>query len=378
MLSYSTQLIDDEDIDEVIKVLKSDLLAQGPMVAKFEQDLCNYTGAKYAVTFNSGTSALQAAYNICGIKEDDEIITTPISFVATSNMFVILGAKPIWCDIKPDGNIDEKSIEKLITSKTKAIIPVDFAGKPVEIEAIKTIAKQYNLLIIQDSSHALGSSINGKKVGSFADMTIFSFHAIKPITTSEGGAIVTDNEEYAKALRLFRSHGIVKKEFWNSDMQSMGYNLRMTEVAGALGSSQLKKLDKFISKRNKISEYFDERFKNENLFSTQKLLHNTVSSRHLYPILLAPKLHSNKEKIFVELQERGLGVQVHYKPIYKNSFYIEKFGEVILKVANDFYNAEITIPCNQTMSMDDAKYVADTLLAVISKYADMQINQVKI
>lgn len=368
MLSYSTQLIDDDDITNVIETLKSSLLAQGPKVAQFEADLCKYTGAKYAITFNSATSALNGAYSISGIKEDDEIITTPISFVATSNMFVKLGAKPTWCDVKLDGNIDENKIESLITSKTKAIVPVDFAGKPVNIKAINNIAKRNNLLVIQDASHALGSSINGQKIGFFSDMTIFSFHAIKPITTSEGGAVLTDNKEYADALRLYRSHGMVKKELWNSDMVSMGYNLRMSEVAATLGSSQLKKLDKFIESRNKIANYFDERFKNETMFLTPKIDSNTVSSRHLYPIILNPELHCEKEDIFKELQNKGLGIQVHYKPIYKNSFYIEKFGKFSLPVANDFYASEISIPCNQTMSMEDAKYVADTFLDTLANY----------
>jgi len=369
MLSYSTQLIEEDDIQAVVEVLQSSFLAQGPKVEKFEDDLCKYTNAKYAIAFNSATSALSAAYNISNIQKDDEIITSPISFVATSNMFVTLGAKPIWCDVKLDGNIDEKQIEKLINLKTKAIVVVDFAGKPVEIEFIKKIAQKYKLLLIQDSSHALGSSINNHKIGSFSDMTIFSFHAIKPITTSEGGAILTDNEEYAKKLKLFRSHGIVKKENWNSDMVSMGYNLRMTEVAAALGSSQLKKLDKFIKKRNEISNYFDNRFQNEKMFLTQKLKINTISSRHLYPIILNPELHCVKEEIFKELQERNLGVQVHYKPIYQNSFYKEKFGAISLPVSNDFYRSEISIPCNQTMDMKDAKYVADTFLDVIKKYS---------
>ena len=369
MLSYSTQLIDEDDISVVVDVLRSKLLTQGPKVLEFEKDLCEYTGAKYAITFNSATSALQASYSICGIKEDDEIITSPISFVATSNMFVRLGAKPIWCDVKLDGNIDESQIEKLITDKTKAIVPIDFAGKPVDIQKINSIAKKHNLLVIQDSSHALGSSINNKKIGSFSDMTIFSFHAIKPITTCEGGVVLTDNEEFANKLKLYRSHGVIKKEFWNADMQSMGYNLRMTELAAALGSSQLKKLDDFIQKRNEISNYFDERFKTNKMFLTQKLETNTISSRHLYPIILNPELHCMKEEIFVELQELGLGVQVHYKPIYQNSFYIQKFGKHSLNVANDFYLSEISLPCNQTMSMQDAKYVADSFLSVIEKYA---------
>ena len=368
MLSYSTQLIDADDVEVVAEVLRSDFLTQGKKVEKFESDLCNYTSAKYAVVFNSATSALSGVYTVCAINKDDEIITTPISFVATSNMFVILGAKPVWCDVKLDGNIDENKIEKLITGKTKAIVVVDFAGKPVEIQKISNIAKKHGLLLIQDSSHALGSSVDRQKIGSFSDMTVFSFHAIKPITTGEGGAVLTDSKEYADKLRLFRSHGMIKKELWNSDMISMGYNFRMTEIAAALGSSQLKKLDNFIKIRNEISNYYNDRFKNEKLFLTQKIEKNTLSSRHLYPIILNPELHCMKEDIFKELQERGLGVQVHYKPIYKNSFYIEKFGQVSLSVANDFYLSELSIPCHQKISIQDAKYVADTFLDVIHKY----------
>lgn len=369
MIPYSTQAIDDDDINAVVEVLRGSLLTQGKKVEEFEKELCEYTKAKHAVTFNSATSALLAAYTVCGITKDDEIITTPISFVATSNMFVALGAKPIWCDVKLDGNIDERYIEKLITPKTKAIAPVDFAGKAVEIEKILAIAKKHNLLVIQDSSHALGSSVNSKKIGSFADMTIFSFHAIKPITTGEGGAVMTNNDEYATKLRLFRSHGILKKELWNSDMIQMGHNFRLTEFAAALGISQLKKLDGFINTRNEIASFYNEIFKDEKLFSIIKLEENSLSSRHLYPILLAPELHCVKEEIFKELQKNGIGVQVHYKPIYQNSFYKEKFGDFSLHVADDFYKSEISIPCHQKMSLDDAAFVADTLLKVIHKYS---------
>ena len=368
MIPYSTQLIDDDDINAVVEVLKSPYLTQGKKVEEFEKALCDYTKTKHTVTFNSATSALLAAYSISGICAGDEIITTPVSFVATSNMFVQLGAIPVWCDVKLDGNIDERSIERLITSKTKAIVPVHFAGKPVEIEKIHQIARKHNLIVIEDAAHALGSSVNGKKIGSLSDMTIFSFHAIKPITTGEGGAVLTDDNTYADKLRLFRSHGIIKKKLWDSDMSSMGHNFRLTEFAAALGISQLKKLDSFINIRNEIASYYNERFKDEKLFSVTKIVDNTISSRHLYPIVLAPELQCPKEDIFRELQESGIGVQVHYKPIYQNSFYKEKFGNISLHVANDFYSSEISIPCHQKMSLDDARFVADKLLEVINRY----------
>ena len=369
MIPYSTQLIEQDDIDGVIEVLKSPYLTQGKKVEEFEEALCSYTGSKYAITFNSATSALLGAYSAVDIGTDDEIITTPISFVATSNMFVTLGAKPIWCDVKLDGNIDENQIQKLITPKTKAIVAVDFAGKPVEMHKIKEVAQKYNLLVIDDASHALGSSIDDKKVGSLADMTIFSFHAIKPITTAEGGAVLTDNEEWAKKMRLFRSHGMVKKELYNSDMISLGHNFRLSEIAASLGLTQIKKLDGFIKKRNDIAAYYDERFKDEKLFLTQKISSNQRSSRHLYPIVLNPELQCVKEDIFKQLQENSIGVQVHYKPIYQNSFYKKKFGYISLHVANNFYKSEISIPCHQKMSLDDAKFVADTFLEVLGKYS---------
>lgn len=369
MTPYSRQSISQEDIDEVVRVLQSSHLTQGREVELFEEVICEHLDVKYAITFNSATSALFATYSVAGISQDDEIITSPISFVATSNMFVALGAKPIWCDVRLDGNIDETRIEALITPRTKAIVAVDFAGKSVAIERIKEIAQKHKLLLIEDAAHAFGSSIGDKKVGTFADMSIFSFHAIKPFTTGEGGCVVTDNEEFARELRLFRSHGIVKKKFWNSDMQSMGHNFRLTEFAAALGRSQLGRLESFIAQREEIAHYYEKRFANHKLFNVIKLEQNTRSSHHLYPILLNPSLHCLKEEIFEELQKRGLGVQVHYKPIYQNSFYKERFGVTRLDVAEDFYRSEISIPCHQEMRLEDAALVADTLLEVLEQYA---------
>lgn len=369
MLPYSTQLIEEDDIAAVVEILKGSHLTQGVKVEEFEEAIAQYVGARYCVTFNSATSALLGAYAIAELKENDEIITTPISFVATSNMAIALGAKPIFCDIKMDGNIDETLIEQLITPQTRAIVPVDFAGKPVAIEMIKTLADKHNLLVIEDASHALGSDINHQKIGSFADMTIFSFHAIKPITTGEGGAVVTNNEEFAKRLRLFRSHGMVKKQLWNSDMVSLGHNFRLTEFAAALGVSQVHKLDRFIGVRESIARYYNEHFAGHKLFSTIAIDSSEQSARHLYVLLLNPELHCVKEEIFAELQSRGLGVQVHYKPIYQNSFYKERFGEIRLSTTELFYKSELSIPCHQKMSLEDAKMVADILLEVIEKYS---------
>lgn len=369
MIPYSTQLIEQDDIDAVVEVLQSSHLTQGAKVAEFENALAEYIGVKHVIAMNSATSALLALYAACEIGEGDEIITTPISFVATSNMFVTLGAKPLWCDVKLDGNIDESQIEALITTKTKAIVVVDFGGKPVEMQTIESIARKHGLLLIDDASHALGSSRDGKKIGAFGDATIFSFHAIKPITTGEGGAVATNSDEIAAKARLFRSHGITKKELWNSDMGMMGHNFRITEFAAALGLSQLKKLEGFIAKRNEIAAYYDERFSHAKMFLTQKINAGDVSARHLYPIILNPELHCVKEEIFKELLACEIGVQVHYKPIYQNSYYIEKFGRAKCPVAEDFYKSEISIPCQHKMSLEDAKYVTDKFLEILEKFA---------
>lgn len=369
MIPYSTQAINEDDITAVTKVLRSSHLTQGKQVEAFEQALCDYTGASYAVTFNSATSALMSAYSAAGIGKDDEIITTPISFVATSNMAIALDANPIFCDVKLDGNIDERLIEKLITPQTKAIVPVHFGGKPVSLKKIQALADKHKLLIIEDACHALGSEVNGQKIGSISDMSIFSFHAIKPITTGEGGAVLTNNKEYAEKLRRFRSHGIIKKKFWNMDMIEMGHNYRMTDIAAALGLSQMKRLDTFIEKRDAIAAYYDDKFKGHKLFQTIKIPENERSARHLYPITLSPSLHCPKEDIFSALHEKGIGVQVHYKPIYQNSFYIDKYGKQNFSVAEDFYRSELSLPCHQKMNLDEAKYVADTFLKILEEYS---------
>lgn len=369
MLPYSTQFIEEDDIAAVVDVLRSSHLTQGSKVEEFETAIAEYVGARYCVAFNSATSALLGAYAVAELGENDEIITTPISFVATSNMAIALEAKPVFCDVKMDGNIDESLIESLITPRTRALVPVDFAGKPVVIEEIKAIAQKHNLLVIEDASHALGSSIGTRKIGSNADMTIFSFHAIKPITTGEGGAVVTNDEEFARKLHLFRSHGIIKKQLWNSDMVSLGHNFRLTEFAAALGLSQLHKLDRFLETRNDIARYYDERFAGHKLFTTIAIDPDEQSARHLYPLLLSPQLHCVKEDIFSELQTQGLGVQVHYKPIYQNSFYKGRFGEQRLPNTEHFYKSELSIPCHQKMTLENARMVADTVLDVMEKYA---------
>lgn len=366
MLPYSTQLIEQDDIDTIIKTLNNNLLTQGHIVEKFEDCLCRFCNAKYALAFNSATSALYAAYHICDL-EDSEVITTPLSFVATSNMILQNNAIPVFCDIKSDGNIDENKITASITQKTKAIASVDYGGKSVEALQIKKIAKQNDLIFISDSSHALGSKFENQNTGSIADISIFSFHPLKPITTLEGGALLTNSKDFYEKAKLTRSHGVVKQKLWHYDVIDNGFNFRMNEIQAALGITQLQKLESFIQIREEIASFYDDFFKDNPFFSTlhQNNLH--TSSNHLYPILLKKHLWHQKEKLFDQLLKNQIGVQVHYKPIYHFSFYKNKFPNLYLPQTEDFYNAEISIPCHQKMDLKLAKKTAQTILSIFEK-----------
>jgi len=353
-LPYGHQYIDDEDIKEVVKVLKGDWITQGPKVAEFGKALADYTGAKYAVVFNSGTAALHAACFAAGIKEGDEVITTPISFVATSNCILYRETKPVFADIKEDTyNINPEEIKKKITPRTKAIILVDFAGQPADLEEIYQIAKEHNLIVIEDASHALGSEYRYHlpftihysqidkwiKVGSctHSDMTTFSFHPVKNITTGEGGAVTTNNKEFYEKLLLFRNHGITKnpdkflnKEFglshhspftihhshsWYYEMQELGYNYRLTDFQCALGISQLRKLNGFLRRRREIAERYNETFKNIEEIITPYEKPGVRLAWHIYVIRLKlNKLKATRREIFETLRRENIGVQVHYIP----------------------------------------------------------------
>lgn len=366
MIPYSRQSISQHDIKEVVKALKDDFLTGGKRVKEFEDELCKYLDVKYSVVLNSATSALHVAFMCANLQQNDEFITTPITFAATSNAGMMVGAKPIFCDIKRNGNIDEKKIQSLINKKTKAIVPVDFGGLPVNIDEILKIAKKHNLIVIDDASHALGSRYeDGTCVGTKADISIFSFHAIKPITTFEGGALVTNDKNIYKRALLLRSHHIEKRGLWDWSMDSIGYNYRLSDVACSLGISQLKRLDQFIKQRDKIALFYDKTFKDNHFFTTIQIPKNITSSRHLYPIFLKKKFLSKKKEIFKALQKRGLGVQVHYKPLYKSKLY-RSFIDKPLKISEHFYKSELSIPCHQKMNLKDAKFVAKNLLEVLS------------
>ncbi|ECR1599400.1 UDP-4-amino-4,6-dideoxy-N-acetyl-beta-L-altrosamine transaminase [Campylobacter coli] len=369
MLTYSHQNIDQSDIDALTKALKDEILTGGKKVDEFEEALCEYVGVKHACVLNSATSALHLAYTALDIKEKI-VLTTPLTFAATANAALIAGAKVEFIDIKNDGNIDEKKLEARLLKDSKnigAISVVDFGGNSVEIDEISSLAKKYNIPLIDDASHALGALYKNEKVGKKADLSIFSFHPVKPITTFEGGAVVSDNEELIDKIKLLRSHGIVKKRLWDSDMIELGYNYRLSDVACALGINQLKKLDHNLEKREEIASFYDKEFEKNPYFSTIKIKNYKKSSRHLYPILLFPEFYCQKEELFESLLHTGIGVQVHYKPTYEFSFYKKLLGEIRLQNADNFYKAELSIPCHQEMNLKDAKFVKDTLFSILEK-----------
>ncbi|EAJ6008247.1 UDP-4-amino-4,6-dideoxy-N-acetyl-beta-L-altrosamine transaminase [Campylobacter coli] len=369
MITYSHQNIDQSDIEAVLNALKDEILTGGKKIDEFEEALCEYIGVKHACVLNSATSALHLAYTALDIKEKI-VLTTPLTFAATANAALIAGAKVEFIDIKNDGNIDENKLEARLLKDSKnigAISVVDFGGNSVEIDEISSLAKKYNIPLIDDASHALGSGYKGKKVGSMADLSIFSFHPVKPITTFEGGAVVSDNEELITKIKLLRSHGIIKKRLWDSDMIELGYNYRLSDVACALGINQLKKLDHNLEKREEIASFYDKEFEKNPYFSTIKIKDYKKSSRHLYPILLFPEFYCQKEELFESLLHTGIGVQVHYKPTYEFSFYKKLLGEIRLQNADNFYKAELSIPCHQEMNLKDAKFVKDTLFSILEK-----------
>ncbi len=362
--AYSEPCLDEEDKKAVLEVLNSKQLTQGKRSLLFEEALCEFLGVKHALVFNSATSALLTLYrNFSGFDADcNEIITTPISFVATANMLLESGYKPVFAGIKNDGNIDELALEKLINEKTKAIVSVDYAGKSVEIESIQKLCKKHSLSFLSDSSHALGSEYQNKKVGGFALASVFSFHAIKPITTAEGGAVVTNDGELYEKMKLFRSHGMLKKDFFEGEVKSIGHNFRLNEIQSALGLSQLKKAPFLMQKREEIALVYNRIFKDNPYFTPLHPLLKDKSSNHLYPILMRQKFFACKKLILENLHKRGILAQVHYKPIYQYQLYQQLFNTAPLKSAEDFYRAEISLPCHANLNLESVKNIAHSVL----------------
>lgn len=365
-IPYGHQLIDDDDILSVVEVLKSDWLTTGPAVDLFEKELASYVGARHAVAVNSGTSALDIAVQALDLPRGSEIITTPFTFAATSNAILYNGHIPIFADIDPiTRNIHPDEIRKRISSKTRAIIYVDYAGHPCAIDEIEKIAREHGLLLIEDACHALGTSYKGRKIGTFADMTVFSFHPVKPITTGEGGAVVTENSELYAKLRLLRSHGITRDvgdmfgegASWGYDMQLLGRNYRMTDIQAALGVSQLRKIDSFIERRNELAALYTRALSDLEWLDLPRTQEHVTHGWHLYTILLKGLERST---LFPYLKERGIGVNVHYIPTYKFSYYQRHYPQNAntFPSTEDIFSRIITLLLYPGMRDEDVEYVS--------------------
>ncbi|MBS4537823.1 UDP-4-amino-4,6-dideoxy-N-acetyl-beta-L-altrosamine transaminase [Clostridium sp. D2Q-11] len=379
-LPYGRQNIDEEDIKVIVDTLKSDYLTTGPKVKEFEEKIAKYVGAKYAVALSNGTAALHAACYAAGIGEGDEVITTPLTFAASANCVLYLGGTPVFADIDPKTyNIDVEDIERKITDKTKAIIPVDYTGQAVDLDKIMELAKKYNLIVIEDSAHAIGTEYKDKKVGSIADMTEFSFHPVKHITTGEGGVITTNDKDLYEKLILFRTHGITRDSdlmtdnnqgSWYYEQLDLGFNYRITDFQCALGISQLNKLDDFIHRRRELVNIYNDKLSKMDGVITPYESKDSNSSWHLYVIQLElEKFNGDRKEIFEALKAENIGVNVHYIPVHLHPYY-KKLGyeKGLCPVAERVYEGIITLPLHPSMKNEDLDDVIMALEKVLDYY----------
>ena len=380
LLPYGHQAIDEGDIRAVVEVLRSDWITTGPKVAEFEEALAEYVGARYAVSFSSGTAALHGAAFAAGLGPGDEAIATPITFCATANCVLYQGARPVFADVYPDTlNIDPDEVARQITPQTNAILPVDYAGHPADLDPILELADRHGLVVIEDACHALGAEYKGKRVGSISHMTVFSFHPVKHITTGEGGMVTTNDAELAHRLRIFRNHGIDRdarqrqaEGQWYYEMVLLGYNYRLTDIGCALGLSQLRRLDANLARRREIAARYTAAFQGISGVIPPAVRPDVNSAWHLYPIRLdLAKLRVDRAEIFRALRAEGLGVNVHYIPVHLHPYYRGQLGyrSGEYPVAEEAYERLISLPMFHGMTDQDVKDVIEAVGKVLRYYA---------
>ncbi len=364
MIPYGRQFIDEEDIRAVLEVLKSDFITQGPKVEEFEKALADYCGVRYAVAFNSGTSALYCAYRALGLGRGDRFITSPITFTATVSAGVLMGAEPVFCDVEKDtGNMDTSLLEDLIDERTKLIVPVHYAGHPVDMEKVWQIAQKYGLFVVEDACHALGSYYAGVKTGAckYSHMTVFSFHPVKHITTGEGGAVLTNDRTFYERLLQCRNHGIRRGEDWEYFVEFPSFNFRITDFQCALGLSQLKKLDMFVEIRRRVAHFYHERLKENPHIDLPVEKPYALHSYHLYPIRLREP--ERRREVFRALRSKGIMVQVHYIPVYWHPFL--NYPKGLCPKAEEFYLREISLPIYPSIKQEELELVVKSLEEVL-------------
>ena len=372
-ISYGRQCIEEDDVKAVMDTLVSPYLTCGPKIEELEEKLCEITTAKHAVAVSNGTAALHVACMAIGIKPGDEVIVSSITFAASANCVLYCGGTPVFADIRPDTyNIDVEDVKRKITSKTKAIVAVDFTGQAVELDELKAICKEHNLYLIEDGAHSIGTKYKGQPVGSIADITTFSFHPVKTVTAGEGGACMCNDDELYAKLKLARSHGITKNPSemvresegpWYYEQVSLGYNYRITDFQAALLMSQLNKLERFSQRRKAISKMYDEAFKDMEELFLQESIPESDTTQHLYIIRLNPeKLSCNRREFFDAMTAEGTCPQVHYVPVYRHPYY-ESLGykKGLCPVAEATYEQIMSIPFYAALTDEE---VNDTIKAV--------------
>ena len=380
LLPYGRQSLDERDIQAVVDVLKSDWLTTGPKVEEFEKAFAARVDAKFAVSFSSGTAALHGAAFAAGLGPGDEAITTPMTFCATANCILYQGATPVFADVSEDTlNLDPAEVAKKISPRTKAIFAVDYAGHPADLGALRSLAREHHLVMVEDACHALGAEYEGKQVGSIADMTVFSFHPVKHLATGEGGMVTTDDAKLAETLRRFRNHGISSEARqrheagqWFYEMVLLGFNYRLTDIACALGLTQLEKLDANLARRREIAGQYGRAFREEADLMVPTVRAQANPAWHLYPIRVdGARLGANRGKIFAALRAENIGVNVHYVPVHLHPFYRDRFGDRRGEFprAEQAYEQLISLPMFHSMQDSDVEDVIHAVKKVLSHYA---------
>jgi UDP-4-amino-4,6-dideoxy-N-acetyl-beta-L-altrosamine transaminase len=369
-IPYGKQYIDKKDIDEVVKVLEGEFLTTGPKVSEFERKFAEYVGVKYAVASSNGTTALHLACMAANLKENEELITSPMTFAASANCALYCGAKPVFVDINEQGLINPDKIEGKITNKTKIIIPVHYSGLACDLEKIKNIANKHHLTIIEDACHALGAKYKKEKIGSckYSDMCVFSFHPVKHITTGEGGMITTNSEKLYKRMIMLRNHGMTKDPkkmtrndgLWYYEITALGNNYRLTDIQCSLGISQLEKLEKFVKKRREIAEVYNKAFsqdKNIEIISEEK---NQLNPYHLYIIKL--KDGDTRKKLYDFLRSKEIFCQVHYIPVYWHPLYANNgYKKKLCPESELFYERILSLPMYPSLKENEQRYVIKSI-----------------
>lgn len=377
---YGHQYIDEEDIQAVVDVLRSDYLTCGPKISELEEKLCQITGAKYAVVCSNGTAALHIACMAAGVGKGDEVITTPITFAASANCALYCGAKPVFADINEETyNIDPANVEALTNEKTKAVVAVDFTGQSVELDRLLTHCRKNGLVLIEDGAHVIGTRYNGKYNGSIADMTTLSFHPVKTVTSGEGGAVLTNSEDYYKKLLLYRTHGITRNPEqmkhepdgpWYYEQIALGMNYRMTDMQAALLISQLNKLPLFSKRRKEIVKAYDEAFERLPQIIVQKEIPESDTTRHLYILRLnLSELRIDRKQFFDALSAENICCNVHYIPTYYFPYYEELgYQRGLCPKAEKLYNEIISLPLYYSMTDKDVQDVIGAVTKIAEYY----------